>query len=108
MSLDLNKLANKLDEALIKETTETLTKFLNDKRMSNNKQSSVEILCQKLANKLGIQAITFYIDHAEEIAEAKAMHKEEIKEAIMFGDCRGEVSTYKILEQYYNETFGGK
>ena len=40
--------------------------------------------------------------------QAKAMHKEEIKEAIMFGDCRGEVSTYKILEQYYNETFGGK
>ena len=39
MSLDLNKLANKLDEALSNETTETLTKFLNDKRMSNNKQS---------------------------------------------------------------------
>jgi hypothetical protein len=35
MSLDLNKLENKLDEALIKETTETLTKFLNDKRMKN-------------------------------------------------------------------------
>jgi len=35
MSLDLNKLANKLDEALINETTETLTKFLNDKRMKN-------------------------------------------------------------------------
>ena len=37
MSLDLNKLANKLDEALIKETTETLTKFLNDKRMSKSR-----------------------------------------------------------------------
>ena len=35
MSLDLNKLSNKLDEALIKETTETLNKFLNDKRMKN-------------------------------------------------------------------------
>jgi hypothetical protein len=35
MSLDLNKLANKLDEALMKETSETLSKFLNDKRMSN-------------------------------------------------------------------------
>lgn len=40
MSLDLNKLANKLDEALINETTETLTKFLNDKRMINNKQQT--------------------------------------------------------------------
>lgn len=39
MSLDLNKLANKLDEALSKETSETLNKFLTDKRMSNNKQS---------------------------------------------------------------------
>jgi len=35
MSLDLNKLEKKLDEALIKETTETLNKFLNDKRMKN-------------------------------------------------------------------------
>ena len=35
MSLDLNKLANKLDEALSNETSETLTKFLNDKRMKN-------------------------------------------------------------------------
>ena len=41
MSLDLNKLANKLDEALSNETSETLNKFLTDKRMSNNKQSSV-------------------------------------------------------------------
>ena len=35
MSLDLNKLSNKLDEALSNETSETLTKFLNDKRMIN-------------------------------------------------------------------------
>jgi len=40
MSLDLNKLSNKLDEALIKETSETLSKFLNDKRMENNKQQT--------------------------------------------------------------------
>jgi hypothetical protein len=51
--------------------------------MTNNKQqTAVDILCGKLAMKLGIpQAITFYIDHAEEIAEAKAMHKEEIIDA---------------------------
>ena len=40
MSLDLNKLANKLDEALSNETSETLSKFLNDKRMTNNKQQT--------------------------------------------------------------------
>jgi hypothetical protein len=35
MSLDLNKLENKLDEALSNETSETLNKFLNDKKMKN-------------------------------------------------------------------------
>jgi hypothetical protein len=50
MSLDLNKLSNKLDEALIKETSETLSKFLNDKRMTNNKQqTAVEWLIEKCA-----------------------------------------------------------
>jgi hypothetical protein len=39
--------------------------------MTNNKQqTAVDILCGKLAMKLGIpQAITFYIDHQEEIRE---------------------------------------
>ena len=48
--------------------------------MTNNKQqTAVDILCGKLAMKLGIpQAITFYIDHQEEIREAKEMHKEEM------------------------------
>jgi hypothetical protein len=74
--------------------------------MSNNKQSSIDILCGKLAMKLGIpQAITFYIDHQEEIAEAKAMHKEEIINATIYGDrfegCYGLDS-----EQYYNEHYG--
>ena len=40
MSLDLNKLENKLDEALSNETSETLNKFLKDKRMTNNKQQT--------------------------------------------------------------------
>jgi hypothetical protein len=80
--------------------------------MSNKKQSSVDILCQKLANKLGLQAITFYIDHAEEIAEAKAMHKEEIKDAIYWGNIKGYDEHKRIWvldedEQYYEETYGG-
>ena len=58
--------------------------------MTNNKQSSIDILCGKLAMKLGIpQAITFYIDHAEEIAEAKAMHKEEIEASYSDGYKEG-------------------
>jgi hypothetical protein len=52
MSLDLNKLANKLDEALIKETTETLTKFFNDKRMTNNKHTQVVDFSNPNADKI--------------------------------------------------------
>jgi hypothetical protein len=48
MSLDLNKLANKLDEALSNETSETLSKFLNDKRMTNNKQQTMKTIISKL------------------------------------------------------------
>lgn len=78
--------------------------------MSNNKQSSVDILCQKLANKLGLQAITFYIDHQEEIAEAKAMHKEEIINANFDGQRLHAKSVTNLMmednaEQYYNEIF---
>ena len=79
--------------------------------MENKKLSSVEWLQIQLKkgidfNPLNPLSYPKAVDNLFE--QAKAMHKEEIKEAIMFGDCRGEVSTYKILEQYYNETFGGK
>ena len=74
--------------------------------MTNNKQqTAVDILCGKLAMKLGIpQAITFYIDHAEEIAEAKAMHKEEIRKAYCYGEYYKDA---KLTTDYYNETYGG-
>ena len=65
--------------------------------MSNNKQSSIDILCGKLAMKLGIpQAITFYIDHQEEIEEA---HNQ--------GYGSGMIDDQITPKQYYNETFGG-
>lgn len=76
--------------------------------MSNNKQSSIEWLIDNLYLKDSLKW--------EEILEqAKAMHKEEIKEARE----DGHTSTYteydsdtKLYlegrhEQYYNETFGG-
>ena len=82
--------------------------------MSNNKQSSVEILCQKLANKLGLQAITFYIDHAEEIAEAKAMHKEEMiqfatdyLDSKCYASFNGNVECACSVEEFYEQTYGG-
>jgi hypothetical protein len=74
--------------------------------MTNNKQqTAVEILCGKLAMKLGIpQAITFYIDHQEEIREAKEMEKQQIRKAY----CDGEhYKDTKLSTDYYNETYGG-
>ena len=87
--------------------------YLRLKKMKNNKhQTAVDILCGKLAMKLGIpQAITFYIDHQEEIREAKEMEKERIETAYNKGTVHGidyPESTLPITgEQYYNETFGG-
>ena len=40
MSFDLNKLENKLDESLSHETSESLTNWLEEKRMTNNKLSN--------------------------------------------------------------------
>ena len=75
--------------------------------MSNNKQSSIDILCGKLAMKLGIpQAITFYIDHQEEIAEAKAMHKEEICQFV--SDYLDDAADDMVAEEYYDQIYGGK
>jgi hypothetical protein len=74
------------------------------------KTTAVDILCGKLAMKLGIpQAITFYIDHQEEIREAKEMHKQEIIDAcnLQKNDYKGMPTYNKSGEQYYNETYGG-
>jgi hypothetical protein len=64
--------------------------------MTNNKQqTAVDILCGKLAMKLGIpQAITFYIDHQEEIKEAKEMEKQQTRD-----DIKNEL---KLIGNYFD------
>jgi len=90
-------------------------------------QTAVDILCGKLAMKLGIpQAITFYIDHQEEIREAKEMEEQQTKDAIknelkLIGNYF-DVSKLETKEQghhirftailkdrfdYYNKIYGG-
>jgi hypothetical protein len=46
-------------------------------------------------------------DHEWQIAfeQAKEMEKEQIMNAVNFGDERGKITTYQTAEQYYNETF---
>jgi hypothetical protein len=92
--------------------------------MTNNKQqTAVDILCGKLAMKLGIpQAITFYIDHQEEIREAKEMEKEQISKAFDDGDynyyCSIQTGNdlddgqehyqeFNDGQDYYEKTYGG-
>jgi hypothetical protein len=87
--------------------------------MTNNKQqTAVDILCGKLAMKLGIpQAITFYIDHQEEIREAKEMQKqmtiklyvdyENYLEETFKNQCGGQ-AVILSFQEFYEKTYGGK
>jgi hypothetical protein len=81
--------------------------------MKNNKQqTAVDILCGKLAMKLGIpQAMTFYIDHQEEIREAKEIEKQQIAKAFDDGDYNYHYSRktgddFEDGKEYFNELYG--
>jgi hypothetical protein len=91
---------------------------INRSIMTNNKQqTAVDILCGKLAMKLGIpQAITFYIDHQEEIREAKEMQKqmtiklyadyENYLEEAFKNQCGGQ-AVIMSFGAFYEQTYGG-
>jgi hypothetical protein len=93
MTLDLNKLENKLDEALSNETSQTLTKFLNDKRMTNNKQqTALEWFIEELEYKgdlretpsiRNIQLNIDTSDYMELKVQAKEMEKDEMESVII-------------------------
>ena len=85
--------------------------------MDNKQQTAVEILCGKLAMKLGMpQAITFYIDHQEEIREAKEMQKqmtiklyadyENYLEEAFKNQCGGQ-AVIMSFGAFYEQTYGG-
>jgi len=118
MSLDLNKLANKLDEALSNETSETLTKFLTDKRMSNYKQSRRTPMAQDAyyfrkvwhenvsARKDPVSLIELKSRTYAGMSEAKMAiqdEKENIIEAYEKGKL--EANTSKSGQDYYKENF---
>ena len=64
-------------------------------------QTAVELLEQQLKERYSLM-------NSEPLFEqAKQMEKEQIVDAINFGDERGKITTYKLAEQYYNETYGG-
>ena len=75
--------------------------------MSNNKQTSVDYIFNQLSseNLLGLFTHDQMRRAMEILDEAKAMHKEEIKNA-----CQEFLDTTlpdEVINEYYNETFGG-
>ena len=67
-------------------------------------QTAVEWLIEQLAKKHNeFQALTFYYDHKDEIAQAKTMEKEQIIEAHNNGKYI--LPPNENGEQYYNETY---
>jgi hypothetical protein len=72
--------------------------------MSNNKQSSVEWLIEQYKKCFG-PVIPLIMNNENE--KAKAMHKEEIINAV--GSCGyiGGATEEEAFEEYYNETYGG-
>lgn len=73
--------------------------------MKNKKQSSIEYLLSYMKNN------QYFIgnDLLKAFEQAKALHKEEIKEAVSKGEANidgyGEYIERNYKEQYYNETF---
>ena len=72
--------------------------------MNNNKQSSVEWLVEQIKKDINLRLRGFDIDKALE--QAKAMHKEEIKDAFTNGFISSRSSNRIADEIFYNETFG--
>ncbi len=109
---DKQAIISMMDELEPKDMVEVVELLKSKQQKADKQQTAVDILCGKLAMKLGIpQAITFYIDHQEEIREAKEMEKERIETAYNKGTVHGidyPESTLPITgEEYYNETYGG-
>ena len=75
--------------------------------MSNNKQSSVEILEDFLLQHCNPSVCDIeWADLKTILLEAKAMHKEEIENAVKQGwDYNEEGLVQWMGEKYYNETF---
>lgn len=72
--------------------------------MSNNKQSSVEFLWKQLKPLLpDMYSVDESVKILSILKQAKAMHKEEIKNSYITGFG----ANLHQLETYYNEKFGG-
>jgi len=118
MSLDLNKLSNKLDEALSNETSEALNKFLNDKRMTNNKQqTAIEWFIEELEEKgdlretpsiRNIQLNIDTSDYMELKVQAKEMEIAGKEMSYADGYAEGYKRAYELMEWCMKNYISGK
>ena len=64
-------------------------------------ETAVEYLVEKLKEYNHLS----YDEQSWIFQQAKEMEKEQIMDAVNFGDARGKITTYSTAEQYYNETY---
>ena len=81
--------------------------YLQNNYKNKMKQTAVEWLKMQLEIRSGIKEITVDSKTFEELCEqAKEMEKEQIIDAVIYGNTKPSMVSSKILgEQYYNETF---
>ena len=73
--------------------------------MSNNKQSSVEMIEEFLLSHCNPTICNVeWSDFKLMLEQAKAMHKEEIRKAYCYGEHYKDT---KLTTDYYNENYGG-
>ena len=69
------------------------------------KQTAVEWLADNIMPMIPFHTLEYRNNFIKFIEQAKEMEKEQIINAVNFGDARGKITTYCTAEQYYNETF---
>lgn len=101
--MNINKLESKLDDALSKETTESLTNWLNNKRMEK-KQLATEWLMIRLYEEMVVSCNGNGNLLDELLDEAKQMEKEQ--KQFMFECGRNfQLTGEGTFEEVYDETF---
>ena len=107
--MNLNKLESKLDDALSKETTESLTNWLNNKRMEK-KQTAVDVYEEKSRNIIhlyvngDIYVRELLITHHNIYYEIKKLNKEQMQ--FMFECGRNfQLTGEGTFEEVYYEIF---
>ena len=73
--------------------------------MGNNKQGSVELLAIAIYEKFKMEGNGNELNDLVE--QAKAMHKEEMKQTYFDGWHRNIGNRDEDFDDYYNKTFGG-